>query len=97
MSFTPAIPSLSAPMGASPKPTLVLDLEGVAGKEVKLHEWLDESDGSYYDCVVDWGDGTVERVNEDNFTTISHTYSDSLNQTLSENAGGGHPRSLMVA
>ncbi len=69
-------------MGASPKPTLVLDLEGVAGKEVKLHEWLDESNGSYYDCVVDWGDGTVEKVNEDNFNTISHTYA--------ENAGGGY-------
>ncbi len=76
-------------MGASPKPTLVLDLEGVAGKEVKLHQWMDKSNGSYYDCVVDWGDGTVEKVNEDNFNTISHTYSESLNQTPSENAGGG--------
>ncbi len=63
-------------MGAPAKPTLVLDLEGVAGKEVKLHEWLDESNGSYYDCVVDWGDGTVEKLDANNFQTVSHTYSE---------------------
>ncbi len=88
MSFTPAIPSLSAPMGASPKPTLVLDLEGVAGQEVKLHEALQTAKN--YDFTIDWGDGTVERVNEVNFKTISHTYS-------SDAGGGGNPRSLMVA